>query len=321
MERVFRLGKAAGSLPVAIACMAWLMVLVAACTVAQVWLGNYAAVRLFIDSAFLRWRGMPVLPGGGLTGGVLLVNLISGQAFRLELSRRKAGLWLTHLGLIVLFAGQFVSAAFQKEAQLVLREGRPASYAESLHGTELYVLRAGREIPQANWPFALRVADSGTHPEQGSAPARPWEKIDVVSGTRVLAQATLESGGPAAGLAAEGGPWQVGLRPRRVRLPYSLTLEKFIHQTYPGSDIPKTFASVVSLDNPATGERREVVISMNGPLRYAGRAFYQASFDEDGAVSILQVVKNPGWTLPYAACALIGLGLLLHFATRLRGLA
>ena len=57
---------------------------------------------------------------------------------------------------------------------------------------------------------------------------------------------------------------------------------------------------------------------MNQPLRYAGKAFYQASFGKNDTLSILQVVDNPGWLLPYASCALVAMGLVLHFALALR---
>lgn len=35
-------------------------------------------------------------------------------------------------------------------------------------------------------------------------------------------------------------------------------------------------------------------------------------------VSILQVVKNPAWTTPYIACALVGFGMALHFIPKLK---
>ena len=57
---------------------------------------------------------------------------------------------------------------------------------------------------------------------------------------------------------------------------------------------------------------------MNQPLRYAGRTFYQASFGKNDTLSVLQVVENPGWLLPYISCALVTLGLLIHFAISLR---
>ena len=127
----------------------------------------------------------------------------------------------------------------------------------------------------------------------------------------------------AAGLGApqsfvhEGRTYAISVRPRREYLPYSITLKKFSHDVYAGTDIPKNFSSLVHLVDPVHGEERDVLIFMNQPLRFAGRTFYQASFGKNDTLSILQVVKNPGWTLPYLSCALVTLGLLIHFAISL----
>ncbi len=111
----------------------------------------------------------------------------------------------------------------------------------------------------------------------------------------------------------DGHKWEVVLRPRRVYLPYTLTLDVFTHANYPGTDIPKTFESQAHLTNPATGENRPVLIYMNHPLRYGGFTFYQASFSPGDTASKLQVVRNPGALLPYIAVALVGVGMTVHF--------
>ena len=56
---------------------------------------------------------------------------------------------------------------------------------------------------------------------------------------------------------------------------------------------------------------------MNNPLRYAGLTFYQASFDNNDRTTILQVVRNPSWLLPYIACGVMSFGLLWQFAIHL----
>jgi hypothetical protein len=115
------------------------------------------------------------------------------------------------------------------------------------------------------------------------------------------------------------------LRPTRTYHPFSLTLLKATHTVYPGTDIPKDFRSRVRLQNPQTGENREVEISMNHPLRYEGLTFYQYQMDagqvaqEAGRVpsSVLSVVRNPGWLTPYIGCAMVGAGLLIQFLSHL----
>jgi len=110
----------------------------------------------------------------------------------------------------------------------------------------------------------------------------------------------------------------IDLRFKRLYKPFSMRLEKFTHELYLGTKTPKNYASKLWLIDEERGENREVNISMNAPLRYRGEAFFQAGFDETappGAVqtTFLQVVRNPGWWLPYASCAMVTFGMILHF--------
>lgn len=111
----------------------------------------------------------------------------------------------------------------------------------------------------------------------------------------------------------DGHTWEIALRPRRVYLPYTLKLDTFIHEYYPGTDVPKRFESQAHLVNDSTGENRPVFIYMNHPLRYGGYTFYQASFAQGDNASKLQVVRNPGAPLPYLAVLLVGVGMTIHF--------
>jgi hypothetical protein len=126
---------------------------------------------------------------------------------------------------------------------------------------------------------------------------------------------------------ADGGKFTFALRPERIYHPFSLTLLKATHTIYAGTDIPKDFRSRAQLQNSQTGENREVEISMNHPLRYAGLTFYQYQMDAGEAAretgrapsSVLQVVRNPSWLTPYIGCALVAAGLLTQFMFHLIG--
>ena len=107
------------------------------------------------------------------------------------------------------------------------------------------------------------------------------------------------------------------MRQRREYKPYHISLLDFSHDKYPGTEIPRNFSSRVRIDNPVTGEDREVLIYMNHTLRYDGATFYQASYDTDDLGSVLQVVRNPSWLTPYLSCVLVGVGLLVQFLTHL----
>lgn len=123
-------------------------------------------------------------------------------------------------------------------------------------------------------------------------------------------------------LSAGGRDYQLSLRPERYYKPYFLHLIDFRFDRYPGTEIPKNFSSRVRLERPGTGEDRELTIRMNEPLRYGGKTFFQASYDEaTEQATVLQVVDNPGWLTPYFACALVALGMVWQFLIHLVGFA
>jgi hypothetical protein len=115
----------------------------------------------------------------------------------------------------------------------------------------------------------------------------------------------------------QGRTYQVSSRWIRYYKPFSMHLIEFTHDRYKGTEIPKNFSSHLQLNNPSTGEDREVLIYMNNPLRYGGETFYQGGFEPGDTVSILQVVRNPAWLTPYVSVTLVGVGLLVQFLSHL----
>ena len=114
-----------------------------------------------------------------------------------------------------------------------------------------------------------------------------------------------------------GKTYELSLRFTRYYKPFRLHLDDFTFDRYPGTDTPKNYASQIQLEDPATGDRRAVTIAMNEPFRHAGETFYQSSFTKDEKSTILQVVRNPGWVLPYLSCVLVTVGLCIHFGMNL----
>lgn len=366
--------KRLGDVKLTLVCLALLMALVFACTIAQVKLGTELAMNAVMRTFLIWWRpegaawSLPVFPGGGLVGGVMLVNLLARLSY-LERSRRKAGIWLVHAGLVVLFAGEFASAILQVESHMPIEEGQTKDYAESFRLMELAAVDAGdaqfddsrlipesrlkktKELRDASLPFTLKIhayhdnaelvmrrpgdaassATAGLGTNLAFRPVPPVTVDDQANTAIALVEPVAPDGtsygvfllsnalGAPQGFVHEGRPWRLSLRPRRYYLPFSLTLKDFKHDLYPGTDIPKNFSSLVRLKDPAAGDDRDALIYMNSPLRHGGLTFYQASFGKEDTLSVLQVVRNPGWTLPYLACALTALGLLWHFGVMLGG--
>ncbi len=109
-------------------------------------------------------------------------------------------------------------------------------------------------------------------------------------------------------------PFHFSLRNKRFLLPFSLRLIDFNKTEYPGSSMVKSYESRVEMK---VGElSREVIISMNNPLRYKNFTLYQSSYfiAKNGTeYSILAVVENFGKIFPYVASTIIFLGLCIHF--------
>ncbi len=119
-----------------------------------------------------------------------------------------------------------------------------------------------------------------------------------------------------------GQAWRIALRDSRIYYPFSVTLLQTTHQVYTGTDNPRDFRSKVLLDYPEKQERRETEIFMNAPLRFADITFFQQQMGRDEVekargTSVLQMVKNPSWFLPYFGCALVSYGMLRHFLLHL----
>lgn len=116
---------------------------------------------------------------------------------------------------------------------------------------------------------------------------------------------------------------QIYMRFRRYPRSYTITLDKFSHDLYPGTDTPKNFSSDIHLKDPATNEDRKIHIKMNHPLRYQGETFFQSGWipgrnpNAPDRGTVLMVVRNPGWTIPYIACTIGAIGLICHFVLHL----
>jgi hypothetical protein len=113
--------------------------------------------------------------------------------------------------------------------------------------------------------------------------------------------------------------YEVILRAKRTYLPFSVRLIEFRHDRFQGVTTPKNFSSLVRLVDPRPDQRedREFKIWMNHPLRHAGETFYQHQYLAGDSGTVLQVVRNPGAVMPYLACLMVALGMMIHFGFHL----
>jgi hypothetical protein len=178
------------------------------------------------------------------------------------------------------------------------------------------------KLPSSNYPhlqigpMAVSVQQERTYKENERN--MPTAAVSVWQGRRRIGSWALAAGFPRpVSFRAGGKNYQIMLRPKRLYKPFAIQLVQFSHDRYAGTDIAKNFSSRVRLLDLSNHEDRETLIYMNHPLRYQGMTFYQSGFDNNDATTILQVVQNPSWLIPYISCALIALGMLIQFGMHL----
>jgi ABC-type transport system involved in cytochrome c biogenesis permease subunit len=111
-------------------------------------------------------------------------------------------------------------------------------------------------------------------------------------------------------------PYEMGLRFHRDVKPYWVQLQDVERVNYSGTETPRDYHSVIRIINQQDGDDFKERVWMNNPLRYRGETFYQSNHTKlpsGQELTGIQVVQNSGWLIPYVACSITGLGMLVHF--------
>jgi hypothetical protein len=139
-----RLIKFLSSLKLTVVLLALGLVLVFIGTLAQVHEGLYNAQARFFKSWFvvgatLFGTKMPwlLLPGGYSIGSALFVSLVTAHFTRFHWTWRRSGIFMTHLGVILLLLGQLGTDMLSTESSMRLEEGETRNYSEDFHVNEL----------------------------------------------------------------------------------------------------------------------------------------------------------------------------------------
>lgn len=342
----------------------WLMILIIAGTVAQKYMGLYAAQNMFFSSFVFFVRGVP-LPGGYTVLTLLTVNLVCKFIFQSEWTRDKYGIHLIHLSVILLMAGGLMTALSAREGFIALKEGESGMVVRDYYDRVLLLeetghkeresrrhtvsfdrLEKGQKIDLPSLPFDIVVmdicensmirprADMGGNDGIGAASmaqihcVKPFlEKEQNISGLTYRVTNAADTAQNGIYIAFEGRQTDDIISDYAVRverdmraLPFTVTLNNFRRDVYPGTLMARDYESRVTITDGDVSW--PAIITMNEPLRYKGYTFYQAStlIGRDGkAVSVLSVVTNTGWIFPYVAGILLAAGLILHIIIRLRG--
>ncbi len=134
------------SLKLTVTCLVFGCVIVFWGTIAQVHLGLFKAQNEFFRSFFVYWTPagssfhIPIFPGGYFIGTILLINLFVAHFRYYQPGKRKIGIMLIHLGVVLLLLGQMLTDFLSRESALHLRIGETKNYSEAERADELAVM-------------------------------------------------------------------------------------------------------------------------------------------------------------------------------------
>ena len=317
----------------------YMMVLLIAGTVAQKYVGLFTATHLFFSS-FILWVGPVPLPGGASALTLLFVNLAAYFIVKSQWTETAIGSTLAHLGVIVLLLGGLVTLIDKQEGFIILRHGQPAEAFYDYHTRLFTIVKNGKEIRQIDAdtladgqtlrfddiPFPIgieKIYANSTIDDRNNLKALPARKEEETNQLG-LAFTVEKNGKPQRFVVAEflqqqpvfksgDGVFRFTLKRASEKLPFSLRLNELIQDTYPGSDMAKAYETRFTVREK--DHQWPAHVAMNDPLRYKGYTFYQASvltLPNGEQASVFNAVKDAGWLFPYAATALVSVGLLIN---------
>ena len=104
---------------------------------------------------------------------------------------------------------------------------------------------------------------------------------------------------------------------KSTTLPFSLKLNDFVLERYPGSSSPSGYKSDVILLDKAQNIEKPFIIFMNNILKYKGYRFYQSSYDQDEKGTILSVNHDmTGMLVTYTGYALLFIFIILALLSK-----
>ncbi|MEX0983276.1 MAG: c-type cytochrome biogenesis protein CcsB [Bacteroidales bacterium] len=110
----------------------------------------------------------------------------------------------------------------------------------------------------------------------------------------------------------EGIDFTISYGAKLKKIPFSLQLNEFRVERYPGSNSPSFFESEVVLIDAERDISEQRKIFMNNILKYRGFRFYQASYDSDEKGTVLSVNKDyAGTFFTYLGYMMLTIGMLL----------
>ncbi len=271
----------------------------------------------------------------------ILANIIRFKLYNLK----KLPIFIFHLAFLVIIIGAALTRFVGKEGSMSIREGETtADYmssdtyfyikATNSRGTveefqKVYLSPMSKK--QVNLSFRLgddririksREYVSGSQMKMGGAMANMGQgnhpdvlqvKVTINEGSEeVMIRGQQRSEFIGNEFELSGIQFNASFGAKPMSLPFSLKLDDFQMERYPGSNSPSSYASEVVLVDPSKNLNKPYRIFMNNILTHRGYRFYQSSFDQDEKGTVLSVNQDGlGTTVTYIGYAMMILFIIL----------
>ncbi len=249
----------------------------------------------------------------GITFISVLLNIFKFKLYRLK----KLPIFLFHFAFLVIILGATVTRYISSEGTMHIREGESSNVYQSFD-TYFYASfgdgenrtttkqkifpssRSGKQVKTALKYDSGRIKFSSTKYTSGRQMAAQMGggmpddvltvKVKVNGKTEeVLIRGRLQQPIRVAQYEVNGVIFNAGFGSMAAELPFSIALEDFQLERYPGSNSPSSFASEVVLNDSEEGIEMPYRIYMNHILKHRGYRFYQSSYDQDEQGTVLSV--------------------------------
>ena len=305
--------------------------------------GSAAAYSLVYDT---RWFELILF--------LLVVNLLGQIIVHKLYNKSKLTVFFFHVAFIIMIVGAGITRYFGYEGSIHIREGNEENKCFSSAKYIGYTIKDERDniLAENSKKYSLTSRTADNYKSRGSAGG---EKFNIVL-TKIIPNAMESGSGPVGINPAQQETGQIafifdlmaGEKSAKVTLweqadqntstasvnidgktielfygskisvlPFSLRLNKFILERYPGSNSPSGYKSDVVLIDRASGTEKPFLIFMNNILKYKGYRFYQSSFDKDEKGTVLSVNHdNAGMAVSYFGYGLLFLFIILSLINK-----
>ncbi len=272
----------------------------------------------------------------------IIYNIIRYKMYR----RPKWGQLTLHLAFLMIAVGALITRYIGYEGILHLRNGQETRMMVSDHMVlEARLIRDGKGA-ECSWPMYLSSLGTnrfeatctagddtvtltlkrylpaahkkGQHFVTGALkPGSEHPQLITLQVTHAGESQTVDltgfkavPGAPKTLTFKDGLKVQLTYGAKLIRLPFKVKLDRFVLERYPGSMMPSSYESYITVTDEERNSTFPYHIYMNHVLAYRGYRFFQSSYDMDEKGSILSVNHDPGTLPTYIGYVMLLIGFL-----------